>query len=92
MDIQERFETWDKEEYIFNPALRALLDIPKGAKINQDVLSHLENCTICPVGNASCREYFEIQFIGIHPCKNHQEKTIRICPLGCTKETCILNK
>jgi hypothetical protein len=92
LTLLEKFEKWNKGEHTYGPAEYALLKIKKGQKINKSFLDLLGECTICPVGNSSCLEYFEIVIHGIHPNEPLKIKKIRICPLGCTSKNCILNK
>ena len=92
LEMTEKFEKWDKGQYTYSRTEYALLKSEKGKRINQDVLDSFAGCSICPIGNASCLEYFEIIIHGNCPNKSIKIDKIRICPLGCTSKTCILNK
>ena len=53
----------------------------------------LNNCTICPVRNATCTERFTIVVAGFHPNKGVEEKEVWICPIGATNiDNCALTK
>lgn len=88
----EKFKRWESGEHTYSPTEYALLKNKRGEKISQNVLDSLKECSICPVGNASCIEYFEITIHGNCPNKAMKLERIRICPLGCNSKTCILNK
>jgi hypothetical protein len=92
LSLQEKFAKWDKGECTYSSVERALLNIKEGEKINKKFLDMLGGCTICPIGNASCIEFFKIIVHGNHPEKSMETRKISICTLGCDSETCILNK
>ena len=90
--LSEKFSRWDAGEYTYSSVEEALLKIPEGEKISKKALDLLGECTVCAVGNASCLNFFKITVHGVHPEKPIKEKTILICPMGCTAENCLLNK
>jgi len=90
--LQEQFKKWDKGQHTFSSVENAIRRIPEGKHFGRRTLELLKNCTICPVGNATCMEFFEIILHGICPGKPMKTIKISICPLGCNAETCVLNK
>jgi len=85
----ERWARWDRGEYVYSGVEEALIKLKSSEKIGQI----LNNCTICPVGNATCIHYFTIVVAGFHPEKKMEKKEIRICSLGIQNvDNCPLNK
>jgi hypothetical protein len=91
LTLAEKMKKWDKGQSVYSLSEYILSRIPKGERINQDFLDSFAECSICPIGNASCLEYFEITIKGICPDGSIELKTIRICSLGCDSESCVLN-
>jgi hypothetical protein len=89
--MQFLFGKWDNGEHTYGILGEALLKNKRG-KIDSKTIQLLKECTICEIGNSTCNQFFEITFFGVCPGKPPKEKTVRICPLGCTSKTCILNK
>ena len=83
------WDRWDRGEYVYSEKEEALMKLKDGDRIGQI----LDNCTICPVGNATCIHYFTIIVAGFHPEKKMEKKEIRICSLGIQNvDNCPLNK
>jgi len=83
------WEKWDRGEFTYSKPEEKLMNLKEGEKIG----NILEKCTKCPVGNATCLEYFEIKIHGIHPEKKMKTTEIMFCPLGITStDACPLNK
>jgi hypothetical protein len=72
--LKRKIEKWNKFKQNQNPNINEFLYL-------------LKECTICPMGNATCEEYFEIVIR-----EQARLKKIRICPFGCKLENCILIK
>ncbi|MFA5714281.1 MAG: hypothetical protein WC998_00890 [Candidatus Paceibacterota bacterium] len=90
--LQEKFEKWDKGQHTFSSAEESIRRIHGGEHFGEKTLKRLRECTICPIGNASCIEFFKITIHGVCPGKPIKTIDITVCPLGCNAETCILNK
>jgi hypothetical protein len=90
--LSKNFRTWDRGGYVFPQVAQAMMKINPGKRLGEKTLELLAGCSICSVGNASCTEFFKIVLYGMHPLKGGKNKTIYICPHGCTSETCLLNK
>jgi len=90
--LTERMQSWEKGEYTYSKAERAILDLKEGQRL-ETIIDELKGCTICPVCNATCPEYFEIIVSGFHPEKPSKQHKIMICPLGATNmDECVLSK
>lgn len=90
--IAKIFDKWDRGIYLYSPVEESIKRIQREKHFGKKTLDLLSQCTICPVGNASCCHSFEIVIHGFHPHLPRETKKIRICPYGCTQETCLLNK
>ena len=86
----KNWDKWDKGEHTYSDAEEKLMTLKRGEKIG----NVLAECTICPIGNATCAEFFNITVAGFHPEKGIEEQKITICPLGVAGdgEDCPLNK
>jgi len=76
--MEHPFKKWDRGEHTYSEAETGLMKLDDGTKIG-DVLS---TCTICPVHNRTCSNYFTITTAGLHPEIGIEERTIMICSLG----------
>jgi len=84
-----QLERWNRGEYVYSEEEEALMKLKSGEKIGQI----LNNCTICPVRNATCLHYFTITIAGFHPEKKMEKKEIIICSSGIQDaDNCPLNK
>lgn len=80
---------WEKGEHVYSKPEEKLLSLKKGEKIG----NNLSDCTICPIGNSTCLDYFKIEIFGYHPEKHSLKKTLMICSIGISDfEKCPLNK
>jgi len=88
--IKERFRIWDEGGYTYNEVEEKLLELKEGEKI-KDILSE---CTVCPIGNATCEHYLTFKFVGFNPNKGYKKHEMMICGIGIEGdgEKCPLNK
>lgn len=92
--LEEKSKKWNNGEHTYNEIEQALLNLKPGEKL-ETIIEQLKNCTICPVNNATCLEFFEINVIvnGFHPGKPLHQHKILLCPLGVTNiNECALAK
>lgn len=82
-------EKWDRGEFTYSKEEKELMKLEGGQRIG-DILNR---CTICPVGNATCVNYFKIVIAGYHPEKKMKRTEIMVCSLGVTNMNhCPLSK
>lgn len=87
--MEKNLEKWNRGEYVYSEAEEALMKLEGGERIGKILV----NCTICPVGNATCSEYFTITTAGFHPEKRMEKHEIMICSAEVQKvDDCPLNK
>lgn len=72
------FDKWDKGEYVYPQVAESVMKVGEGKKIGR----RLSNCTICPVGNATCTDILTLTAIGICPNKDAECAELMICSLG----------
>lgn len=90
MSFKKFWEKWDAGEYTYSEVEQTLLNLKGGEPL---ILNHLKNCTVCPVDNGTCTEFFKIIVYGFHPDKPLRKHVIKICPLGVKNiHQCVLSK
>ncbi|MCK4800248.1 hypothetical protein KAS31_04695 [Candidatus Parcubacteria bacterium] len=83
---EHSFTVWDRGEHIYSNPENTLIALRPGETL-KDVLS---SCTICPVGNMTCNEYFTINVVSKEHATIHK---IMVCPLSVTNgDDCPLSK
>jgi hypothetical protein len=89
-DTEKAWKKWKKGEHTFNKCEEALIKLKSGQKLG----NILENCTICPVGNASCEHFMEFSIYGFNPFAKGKLVKLIICSIGIegNGEKCPLNK
>ncbi len=73
-----QLEKWNRGEFTYSKPEENLMKLESGEKIGNT----LSACTICPVGNTTCANYFTIIVAGFHPEKKMEKKEIIVCPAG----------
>ena len=89
-DMHKCFKAWDKKKIVYRGIHGKLLKLKEGDKTG-DLLS---NCTVCPIGNATCHDYLSVKVYGYHPEIGGEETRIMVCTLGIEGDgdKCPLNK
>lgn len=94
LEIEQRInyqEIWDKGEDTYSKSEYEILKLERGGRLD----GILDGCTVCPTGNSTCLETFDIILCGFHPDRHITNKRILICSLGITEEDstkCVMNK
>lgn len=89
MDLQEKFERWDRGELVYSDVEEKLKQLQPGQKLG----SILENCTICSVNNGTCPDYFRIFIYGMDCTGVLKKEELWVCTLGVEdSDDCRLNK
>ena len=82
-------EEWDKGRYSVAAAEEKLLNLDRGKKVGD----LFKGMTVCPIGNASCHDYLEVEVFGFHPDGSKRFRRC-LCTLGIEGDgdKCPLNK
>ena len=84
-DKEHPFTVWDRKEHVYSEQENSLMAL----RPNETLVGALNSCTICPVGNGTCSEYFAINVekFGI------ENNEIMVCPLSIKNgDDCPLSK